>query len=263
MNTNSINNRINEKKELINSLNAQIAELEQKVATAKAEMKKIISEANVMKENILLNAMIHGADFQVRHGMIAPYSHGYYVTYLPNRKFLCDFCEKITTNNSDWWNHLPAKLRAFLDEKGWTDNNYNELQKKTEAIVKSLPKKYNPNEYTPSDKYLHGNHIANGYEVDGFSNIVRGRCGGTYSSWTTGTQNELSKQLIVLRGFCADTDNIEYARKTEFWDLVKKVYAMNHMDAAHISSDLSVRMNDWAKANPSLCMETNRHYKTA
>lgn len=263
MNTTEINKSIEAKKETISTLQAQIADLQKKVKIAETELNGFIDKVNVAKEQVLLNAMIHGADFQVRHGMTAPYTHRYYVTYLPNRKFLCDFCEKITTNYDNWWNHLPAKLRKFLDENGWTEEKYNELQKKTEIIVKNLPKKYNPNEYAPSDKYLHGNHIANGYEVDGFSNIVRGRCGGTYASWTTGTQNELSKQLIVLRGFCADTDNIEYARKTGFWDLVKKVYAMNHMDAAHISSDLSVRMNDWAKANPTRCLSTNQYYKTA
>lgn len=263
MNTNNINKSIEEKKETISTLQAQIADLQKKVKIAETELNGFIDKINVAKEQVLLNAMIHGADFRVRHGMTAPYTHEYYVTYLPNRKFLCDFCEKITTTNFDWWNYLPAKLRKFLDENDWTEEKYNELQKKTETIVKNLPKKYNPNEYAPADKYLHGNHIANGYEVDGFSNIVRGRCGGTYSSYTTSLQNELSKQLIVLRGYCADTDNIESAYKTKFWDLVKRVYKINHMDYTHISTNPAERKEEWAKANPTRCLANNPYYKIA
>lgn len=258
----------NDKMLELTMLTKEVNEIKTKEEQVKNELKNITARINECKEKILLNAIVHGADFSIRHGMSAPYTHSYYITYLPDRKYLSDYCENVTGNASDWWNEMPKKLREELDnKKGWTIDRYKEVEEKTKAIVKKLPKKYNPKEYEPSDTYLHGRHIANGYETDGFSNIVRGKCFGTYASYTTGTQCELARELIIMRGYCADYNfhntynpKLQSVNK-EFWKIVKELYKMNHMDYKHIHSDDNLRKEEWAKANPTKCMPDNKYYQ--
>lgn len=164
----------------------------------KAELKKQTDQYNAdyaeqvenPRKEILLNALIAGT-FRVGHGMIAPYTHGYYVREAGTRNTIA--------TGRNWKEELVDKLYKNLTEKqGWTDENFKHLKMENEEIFSGLPDHYDVHTYE------HDRHIASGYETDGFKNIIEGRCGGTYSSMTTGDQNDLAVDLCILRGYGAD-----------------------------------------------------------
>ncbi len=253
---------IDTQKNHIKNLNEKITEIKTTIEKSERIINENTRKINKYKEDILLNAMIHGADFKVRHGMTGPYEYGYYATYIPNRSYLQNYSEQIKTSSGEWWKILPEKLREYLDnKKHWTLEQYQYIKAKTEIIISKLPKSYNPETYKQTDPYNH--HVANGYETDGFSNILSGKCSGTYSSCTTTSQNELSRQLIVLRGYCADVNNFytDINLNTSFWNLAKNIYKLNKMDYENISVNQETRKTKWAKNNPTKCLNTNQHYK--
>lgn len=221
---------IKERKDAIAAQENEIAGLNAEIAELEAHKEKLCCA-------ILLDAIIVGIDdFRIRHGMIAPYAHGYEIRKLG------------VSCSGDWMTSMPKLLYKFLTEKkGWETENFKQLKDKVAAKWDELPADYNPDTYVPSKEYLHGNHIANGYETDGFFNIVAGRCGGTYSSMTTATQNELSKQLVVLRGFCPD--GYRFVASNSFSiEKVAEIYNRHGLD-----SNLS-DLDEWAKRNPTRCM---------
>lgn len=223
-------NKIKERKDAIAAQENEIAGLNAEIAELEAHKEKLCCA-------ILLDAIIVGIDdFRIRHGMIGPYMHGYEV-------------RKIGVSCSgDWMTNMPKLLYKFLTvKKGWDTENFKQLKNEVAAKWVELPTDYNPDTHAPSKEYLHGNYIANGYETDGFFNIVAGRCGGTYSSMTTTTQNELSKQLVVLRGFCPD--GYMFMQSSDFSiEKVTEFYKRHGID-----SDLS-DLDMWAKRNPTRCM---------
>lgn len=214
------------------------------------KLDKLLNKDIEEKKTILLDAMIIGAGgFTVRHGMSAPYTNEYMVKH---DMFKNCYCAPVACN-SNWMEKLPELLYAYLvDDKNWTDEQFADLKAETDKAWAEFPVDYHPDEYEPSDEYLHGRHIANGYERDGFANIVRGKCFGTYSSYTTSMQNELAKQLIVLKGFCPDVylENGELSMSE-----LSKVYARHGID-----NDLS-DMNEWCKRNPTRCSNLSQYYK--
>lgn len=168
----------------------------------KAELKEQTDQYNAdyaeqvenPRKDILLNALIAGGTFRTGHGMIAPYTHGYYVRTTGSR-------DTIATGGN-WKKGLVNELYKNLTEKqGWTDENFEQLKKQNEEIFRELPDHYDVHTYDRDDR---DGHIASGYETDGFKNIIEGRCGGTYSSMTTNDQNDLAVDLCILRGYGAD-----------------------------------------------------------
>lgn len=240
----SIAEQIKAMEDIIKANESQNEELNGKI-------EKLHQNAKSERMNLLLDAIIIGETFKARHGMIAPYSHGYYVS----ADFIKGYCEPVTGDNP-WFRTLPERLYTYLTKKAhWTEDMFNELAVRVDAAWKAFPTSYNPDEYVPdSSQYLHGNHVANGYETDGFFNIVRGRCHGTYSSMTTTSQNDLSQDLIVLKGFCPDK-SLHLANDADFKQVVSEVYARHEID-----SDLS-DLNEWAKRNPTRCGADSAYYQ--
>lgn len=247
---------ITTKENEIEKKKAEIEKMQEEIKVLESEIDNIKEQENLYEKykDTLLDAMIYGVDgFRVRHTTVAPYEHGYCVS---NRKLYGDiFCEPVTCS-SEWMENLPKELYKYLvEKKGWTADDFDELQERTLDAIDEMPVAYNPEGNSPSDKYLHGNYIANGYENDGFSHIVKGHCHGTYSSYTTSKQNQLAIDLIVLKGFCPDY----YFTKRETTltvETVEKFYKRHG-----INSDLS-DLSAWAKMNRTRCCDTNEYYQS-
>ena len=145
----------------------------------------------------LQDALIIGCDFLIRHGSIAPYTHGYFVI----SKYVKDgFCRSVTCSEH-WLSAMPEVLYNYLTKAGWTDEDFQSLKTRVDAEWAKRNESYEKDIYK-NDTYSH--YTANGYEKDGLNQIVSSQCHGTWSNCTTTTQNELAEELIILRGYCTD-----------------------------------------------------------
>ena len=146
---------------------------------------------------ILQDALIIGCDFLIRHGSIAPYANGYFVisTYVKD-----GFCRSVTCSEH-WLSAMPEVLYNYLTKAGWTDEDFLALKTRVDAKWANRNESYEKDIYK-NDDYSH--YIANGYETDGLNQIVSSQCYGTWSNYTTTTQNDTAEELIILRGYCTD-----------------------------------------------------------
>lgn len=146
---------------------------------------------------ILQDALIIGCDFLIRHGSIAPYTHGYFVI----SKYVKDgFCRSVTCSEH-WLSAMPEVLYNYLTKAGWTDEDFQSLKTRVDAEWAKRNESYEKDIYK-NDTYSH--YTANGYETDGLNQIVSSQCHGTWSNYTTTTQNDTAEELIILRGYCTD-----------------------------------------------------------
>lgn len=145
----------------------------------------------------LQDALIIGCDFLIRHGSIAPYTHGYFVI----SKYVKDgFCRSVTCSEH-WLSAMPEVLYNYLTKAGWTDEDFQSLKTRVDAEWAKRNESYEKDIYK-NDTYSH--YTANGYEKDGLNQIVSSQCHGTWSNCTTTTQNDTAEELIILRGYCTD-----------------------------------------------------------
>ena len=146
---------------------------------------------------ILQDALIIGCDFLIRHGSIAPYTHGYFVI----SKYVKDgFCRSVTCSEH-WLSAMPEVLYNYLTKAGWNDEDFQSLKTRVDAEWAKRNESYEKDIYK-NDTYSH--YTANGYEKDGLNQIVSSQCHGTWSNCTTTTQNDTAEELIILRGYCTD-----------------------------------------------------------
>lgn len=145
----------------------------------------------------LQDALIIGCDFLIRHGSIAPYTNGYFVisTYVKD-----GFCRAVTCSEH-WLSAMPEVLYNYLTKAGWTDEDFQSLKTRVDAKWANRNESYEKDIYK-NDAYSH--YTANGYETDGLNQIVSSQCHGTWSNYTTTTQNDTAEELIILRGYCTD-----------------------------------------------------------
>ena len=254
---------VQEKAQALTEMEEKIKKQEEKLNQLKAsyEKKKEKSKDEIKKYcvDICLDALVVGAyGMHMAHGETAPYYHSYYVTpgyrYSDKNPIPHTFCYSVTSKS---WDKLPESLYNFLTEKqNWKLSDFEELKKESDKLWELEPEGYHADFYEQNKKqYLHGNHIANGYETDGFDSIALNKCGGTYSSCTTSSQNELARVIVALRGFCPEVviPNNPYQSKV-IKELCEKIYA-NH----GIDSDLS-DLNAWAKRNPTRCCSDKPYF---
>lgn len=224
------------------TLNRKKADIDDKISEVKNQ------EADIAKD-ILLKAIITGTRFKIRHGSVAPYSTGYMIV---SNDVTDNYCKSVTYCSDKWWYIVNNLYEYLTSQKNWTAKEFIELEKDTKKSIKNLPVKYNPDRYGP-DNSLHGHHIADGYERDGFKNIVLGHCHGTWSSSTTCAQNDLAVALCILRGFGTDYYLAHKNRNRSLAiipiGLIEYVYrsfgilnADEHLD------------NNWLDANPDRCV---------
>ena len=242
-----------EKLQQLKKMQTKLDKKTKEVACLQAESaaleKEIKAETEAECINICLDALIVGTDnLRAKHGESAPYSTSYYVNDIDS-PVKHEFCRAVTSNKFE---DLPAALYRYFCKQGWAYEQFLDLKKRSDKLWKALPTSYTPNFYKTEDRNeLHRHHIANGYETDGFDNIVKGYLGGTYSSYTTCSQNDLSITLIALKGFCTE---YYLSRHPEQKDMFAEVFSRHGID-----SDLS-DLNAWAKRNPTRCMSNNPNY---
>lgn len=204
----------------------------------------------------LIDTIIVGAGLKIIHSEVAPYTTGYAIIKKAENSNKRDYIASYTgtfNGYADLFNRLIEQTFYNLLKRGWTKENFKELFEKSDKAWESLPKEYTPNKYFAQNYGT--THVADGYETDGFNDIVMGRCHGTYSTWTTDSQNDLSETLIVLKGYCPD---VYLSRHTnQIMPFIEQVYKRHGID-----SDLS-NLKEWSRKNPSRCGVNNPYYYQA
>ena len=165
---------------------------------AKNNVTDLQKELEQAYNEIVLDAMIIGCDFQIKHGSIAPYEHGYYV----KSNFLeKHFCEPVTCKEN-WITNMPDVLRSYLScVRNWEHKDFMALKQRVDDAWNARNESYIKDAYEIKS---YGNHVANGYETEGLNQIVKGQLHGTWSTCTTSSQNDTTEELVILRGFCTD-----------------------------------------------------------
>lgn len=257
--------RTNELEKDAEKIKKKEAELQKLKENFEQKKKTMQEELKAYCSTICFDALIVGAyDMQMCHKEIAPYTTGYCVKprYNDNSRNPVDhtYCDSVTGND---WTKLPEALCNYLiSKKGWKLSDFENLKEESDRLWKLQPIGYEPNVLEQNkSQYLHGHHIANGYENEGFDSIALGKCYGTYSSCTTSAQNTLSEMIIALRGYCPETVLPRHAgNNAEQLDALKKVcegvYARHGID-----SDLS-DLSKWAERNPTRICSNLPQYKS-
>ena len=234
-----LKNEINDNRNTADAANKRIEEL-------KLELNEMYSDKRNLWLNTLLDAIVIGVA-RINYSQYAPYTHGYCVTFgNGNGKR-----ETIITKEDFYSKTELIKMYDILTQSGFTDNDFETIEKLTNDAWNNLPTSYDPNKFTPSKEYLHGNYIANGYETDGFSNIIHHRCHGTYSSYTPANQNTLAELLIAMKGFCIDAYNF---KNDELEYIVAAMLKRHGIDGDIYDKE------DWAKRNPTRCDSENTNF---
>lgn len=212
-------------------------------------------------KNKIIDAIIVGAGLKVIHSEVAPYTTGYAIVKEAKNSNKRDYVASYTGEVHgyvDLFNQLSEQAFYGLLKKGWVKQDFEELFKESDKAWGDLPKEYTPNKYYAQNR---GElHVANGYETDGFNDIVMGRCHGVYSTWTTTSQNKLSETLIMLKGYCPDVYfsrnkwDIDGKNMTGIMPFVEQIYKRHGID-----SDLS-NLEEWSRRNPSRCGVDNPCY---
>lgn len=139
---------------------------------------------------IIRDAIIYGV-FKLCYTMIAPYTHGYELTY---------FCEDGKRNHINYYRENTLKsiidktYDIFYDNKKFTYAKFKELIPE----INNMKQKYKE----PHSKISTNYHVNDGYEFtdqESYDAIINGKYSGTYSTMTPTSQNILSRVLIVLK----------------------------------------------------------------
>ena len=204
--------------------------------------------------NLVMDAIACGV-IQAEHGEVAPYSYGFnyrlegvlsYDSYYSRYNGPFDAPKTIVRDHQ--LGKYPSLSFAQLEEL--VQQKQKELEtvkitpyEKTEEYYyhKKNPRFY-PHGLIANDKY-----IDSGYGVDG---IIRGDCGGTYSSWTTGTQNYWMQAATALRGFCLDYihDCLKEGKQFPYLDDIVSYYQSKGLD---LNDEKQVR--HWCAEHPNQC----------
>lgn len=258
----------------------QLEKLLSETSTLEQEIKAIKEQRQQEEESkytaICLDALIVGTyGMKVKNGSIAPYSTGNYVTpnyengKNPDNPVKKSFCASVSSSGN-WIETLPKELYKYLKNIGWTNKEFNKLKADTDKLWDELPTAYTPDFYKkPANSWDRG-YIANGYETDGFDNIIKGYCEGDYSSYTTNEQNSISRDLILLKGYCIDycfknlrsidTNNKEIMSDVKInnnrisLQQIKEIWDRHGLDTDFTN------MEEWYKRNPTRLMPNNEYY---
>jgi hypothetical protein len=208
-------------------------------------------------EDKIMQGIVNGA-LGIHHGQIAPYSYGYEVfykdeSYQRSWHCYCNFFDipKTIVNDIEKapkQNSTTLNVAKFLDK-------INETEK--QKITSFTPAKNTDfvrakNSYT----YPFRSSIANVRDVHagkGLDGIALGYYQGDYSSITTGSQNNLVRTLVCMKGFCLDCiDRLDIGP-----DGRQKVVDYLKCHGTDVSTP--DKLNEWIGNNPEKCgKEENR-----
>lgn len=206
---------------------------------------------------LVMDAIACGV-IKAEHGEVAPYSYGFnyrldgvlsYDSYESSSygRYYGPFDAPKTIVREHQLGKYPSLSFAQLEELVRQKQKELETVKITpyETTDEYYYYQKNPRMYTrliANDRY-----IDSGYGVDG---IIRGDCGGTWSSWTTGSQNSWMQAAVALRGFCLDYihDCLEEGRRFPYLDKIDSYYQSKGLD---LNDEKQVRQ--WCAEHPNQC----------
>lgn len=241
------------------SLSLDVAKLKNDLVDKRAalEQERILHErrGGLSHEELsskIMEGIVNGA-LSIWHTEVAPYSMGYEVTFRPaeNRvtySWACycsffDVAEQITQKIE---NAMPqVDVSTLLAGIAWAEQN------KITSFVLETDSGLQPRGY-------YTGHVANvrdvhqGIALDG---IILGHFQGDYSSMTTGTQNDIVRALVALKGFCLDCIHRLPSRP-----LIKFAIAYLKDHGTDISTP--EKLNVWIKENPDKCALPENRVRT-
>lgn len=195
--------------------------------------------------DIVMDAIAAGV-MQVRHGQIYPYTYGFEIRYGENT---------LTPDGNPFT--MAEHLVSQMEVGKYPSISLKALeQETTEKIRDGFLSSYTPYETTMEYKekqksswkrglIANDRDIDNGYGLDG---IISGRCGGDYSSMTTGSQNDWMRAAVALRGYCLD-----YVVRNENFPYREEVLDY------HASRGLDLRepevLNQWCEEHKGICFD--------
>lgn len=207
----------------------------------------------------------------LHHGQVQPYSYGFECqypgknTYIPDMDASpFDFPELIVRNIE----LNKIEHHAFVSSPiRYSNISLHQLKEEVDAKKEQLndvsivpyhtTKEYAEHERNQYVRGLIGNdrHIDAGYGVDG---IIRGDCGGDYSSTTTGSQNDWMRAAVALRGFCLDYihDCLTERRSFPYLQKIVEYYQSKGLDLTDKNQVIQ-----WCKKHPNKCYSNKYQIK--
>ena len=218
----------------------------------------------------IMQGIVNGA-LGIRYAEIAPYSHGYEVTFggeAPvgsTRKYKNRWeCYKgsffdIPSKIADKIENVKQDSRAFGDKTQAFD--INELLTAIDEMESKQIKSFTPEEKTNFERWGSRGYGSRGsiatvkdvHAGKGLDGIVQHHYHGDYSSMTPSNYNNLVETLVFMKGFCLDCLNNMPGGPAE----QKKVIDYLAKHGTDISSP--EKLQEWIKDNPEKCgKEENR-----
>lgn len=211
----------------------------------------------------IMQGIVNGA-LGIRYAQLAPYSHGYQVTFglgnpmgsTQNAKnswsCYCDLFDVPETVVRKIEDAVPCGEKPVHIKQILMCINAHEADKLTT--------------FTPEDRtnFERRSHYRRGdiatvmdvHKGKGLDGIIKHHYHGDYSSMTPSAQNDLVDTLVCLKGFCLDC--IDYLPISTHKQVIE--YLKNH--GTDISTD--AKLKEWIEANPEKCGKAeNRDRKTS
>ncbi|MBQ8248095.1 MAG: hypothetical protein IJZ42_13285 [Lachnospiraceae bacterium] len=208
-------------------------------------------------EDKIMQGIVNGA-LGIYYGQIAPYSHGYEVSYKSDtyqRSWHCycnlfDVPKNIVKDieNASGCNSTTLNVSKLLDKIEQMEAQ--KITSFTPAKDTDFVRAKNPHTYPYRSSIATVKDVHAGKGLDG---IVQGHYQGDWSSMTASNQNSLVRTLVCMKGFCLDCiDKLDIGP-----DGRRKVvdYLKRH------GTDVSTpeKLNAWIRDNPQKCgKEENR-----
>lgn len=260
----------------IDQLNKVCAERE-----AQIEKEKVMSDrrGGLSREELedkIMQGIVNGA-LGIRYSQIAPYSHGYEVT------FGGDGPVGSTHKFKNRWEcycslfEIPGKIVTKIENDSQSNEVFGDktkpldIQELLRAVDEMEGKQiasFVPEKDTNFERHNYPYNIGSVASVmdvhagKGLDGIVQHHYHGTYSTMTPGKQNELVESLVFLKGFCLDYFYEQNLRKHNgiYSDDCKGIVEYLKKHGTDITTQ--EKLNAWIKANPEKCgKEENRIVK--
>jgi len=254
----------------IDQLNKVCAERETQIEKEKVLIERRGGLAREELEDKIMQGIVNGA-LGIRYAQIAPYSHGYEVTFggegavgstwkFKNRwECYCDLFE------------IPEKIVEKIENDRQNGRVFGDdaqafnVQEMITAIDEMEGKQitsFTPEKNTDFKRWnypYNNGSVASVMDVHagkGLDGIVAHHYHGTYSTITPARQNQLVEALVCLKGFCLDCISSLDVGSGEHQKIAE--YLKKH------GTDITTqeKLNEWIKANPEKCgKEENRVMK--
>jgi len=235
---------------------------------AEIEKEKVFAErrGGLSREELedkIMQGIVNGA-LGVKYGQIAPYSHGYEVTFGGGWKkgSTWKYDNRWECYNCGFFD-IPGEIVEKI-EKGYQcgrvfgdDVKPFDISKMLVAIDEMENNQISS--FVPAQdsgfkrRRSYDGHVASVEDVHNglaFDGIVQHYYHGDYSSMTPGNQNDLVENLVFMKGFCLDCLDYAPSRRADI---------VAYLNKRGIDISTPEKLQQWIKANPEKCgKEENR-----